>query len=106
MREMSIKEYQKFGRKLFGDNLKKWKFVCPRCGNVASGQDFANLGKDMNDACQNCIGRFSNTVDCDWAAYGLFLTMGKGYLVHLDDGTDVHCFPFLEPIGTEQVSIQ
>jgi hypothetical protein len=47
-----------------------------------------------------------NTVDCDWAAYGLFLTMGKGYLVHLDDGTDVHCFPFLEPIGTEQVSIQ
>ena len=28
------------GQKLFGDDYTKYRFKCPKCGNVASGQDF------------------------------------------------------------------
>ena len=77
----------------FGPNPHDWAFVCPRCGDVATGADFkaalaehpvtysdghhvtasARLGRE-------CIGRTLgaltlpkavNKRGCDWAAYGL-----------------------------------
>lgn len=59
------------------------RFKCPRCGNVATMQDFKDLGVNPERAAKECIGRirpakmaggeFEAGPDggCDWAAYGL-----------------------------------
>ena len=50
----------------------KVQLVCPKCGNIASGEDFKNAGADVNDMYNCCIGRFTKDKGCDWAAFGLF----------------------------------
>lgn len=64
------------GERLFGslrDNMLRWRFKCPRCGNVATVQEFKDAGaKEPDHAVKNCIGRFRRDKGCDWAAYGLF----------------------------------
>ncbi len=60
------------GERLFGKDFTKYKFRCPKCGNVASGQEFKDAGAKPNDIYCNCIGRFVKGKGCDWAAYGLF----------------------------------
>lgn len=61
------------GVRLFGKDVTKWRFKCPKCGHVASGQDFKDAGVvDADLIAKNCIGRHVNGVGCDWAAYGLF----------------------------------
>lgn len=60
------------GERRFGKYLEDYKFKCPKCGNIASGQEFKNAGAKSNDMYQNCIGRFVPGKGCDWAAYGLF----------------------------------
>ena len=103
-KEQTLKEWQEEAKRLFGDNAKQWKFKCPACGHVASVQDFLNVGADANSAYQECIGRHTgkgspkkgDTSGCNWAAYGLFKTMGKGRTVIADDGTKVEVFDFAE----------
>lgn len=65
----------------FGDDPMTYAFRCPRCGDVATLQDFKDAGADPARAGQDCIGRHlgaltkpkpTNTRGCDWAAYGLF----------------------------------
>jgi hypothetical protein len=82
------------------------KFVCPRCGNVATPSDFEALGVSPERAAQECIGRvrpakmaggeFDAGPDggCDWAAYGLF--RGPNFVV-LPDGSESPVFAFAEP---------
>lgn len=64
------------GERLFGslkENFLRWRFKCPRCGNIATIQEFKDVGaKEPDDAVRNCIGRFTSAKGCDWAAYGLF----------------------------------
>ena len=77
-------------------------FQCPKCGHVATGYDFEDVAVDYGRAQSNCIGRFigalekpaTNTVGCDWAAYGLLGTMGKGVNVLLPDGKTREVFDF------------
>ena len=67
------KEWFAEGQRLFGADVLQWRFKCPRCGNIASIQEFKDAGaKHADDAAKNCIGRFVNDRGCDWAAYGLF----------------------------------
>ena len=66
--------------KRFGDDPKRFAFRCPRCGDVATIQDFIDAGSP-DSAGQHCIGRNLGVLKkdakyagrgCDWAAYGLF----------------------------------
>lgn len=34
------KEWSIEGRRLFGDDIMKWKFKCPSCGRVISIQEY------------------------------------------------------------------
>ena len=43
-RNMTKEEWLAEGERLFGKYYEDWKFKCPRCGNVASGQEFKALG--------------------------------------------------------------
>lgn len=83
MRKMTLTEWIAERQDLFGANPYDAKFVCPKCGNVASGHDFENenIEDPLNRMYSNCLGRFSNEIACDWAAYGLFGTLGKGIIV-------------------------
>ena len=53
----SVEEWQAEGKRRFGEDVKKWRFVCPMCGHVAAVQDFIDKGvKDpANAAYEECI---------------------------------------------------
>lgn len=63
------------GVRLFGsgkENIMRWRFKCPRCGNIATIQEFKDAGaKEADEAVKKCIGRFTSAKGCDWTAYGL-----------------------------------
>lgn len=65
-------EWREEGQRLFGKDILTWRFKCPRCGTIATGQDFKDAGANPNDMYEHCIGRFDPNRGCDWAAYGLF----------------------------------
>lgn len=72
MKNYTQKEWLAEGTKLFGTDYTNYRFKCPRCGNVATGQEFKDAGKDVNAMYCECIGRHVKDKGCDWAAYGLF----------------------------------
>lgn len=92
MKEQTIQEWKADGSSLFGSNPKKWKFICPSCGHVQSGEEFEKLENcnDWQDVYTKCIGRFFDGEGCNWAAFGLFRTLGKGRKV--DGKTEVFDF--------------
>ena len=70
--DFTLDEWRKKGVSLFGQFPEDWKFVCPHCGNVASGLDFKEAGAEPDSIYCECIGRYVKGKGCDWAAYGLF----------------------------------
>ena len=60
------------GKRLFGNDYANWRFKCPKCGNVARGSEFRDVGARPDDMAKCCIGRFVRDRGCDWAAFGLF----------------------------------
>ena len=72
LKELTKKQWLREGKTLFGDNFENWKFVCPKCGNIASGIEFKDAGAEINSLYSECIGRYVKKKGCDWAAYGLF----------------------------------
>jgi hypothetical protein len=97
-------------RRLFGPDPAAWRFTCPSCGHEAACGDFASLGADPARAAQECIGRVhleqgraALGPPCDWAAFGLLGTLGRG--VQIEDGhgepTDVFAFAGQEPSTTD-----
>lgn len=105
------------GRRRFGDNFEKWRFVCPICGNVAAVSEyrqFKDCGATPDSAAKECIGRYlpkdqthkafgANTKErgkpCDYAIYGLFRIPGA--IVTGDDGHKMLAFAFAEEINAE-----
>ena len=71
-KEITRDEWLYEGRKLFGDDVNKWKFVCPKCGNIFSAKEFVDAGATVNDAYSCCIGRYVKDKGCNWSAFGLF----------------------------------
>jgi len=73
-------------------DLKRLRFICSRCGHIASAQDFADIGADPERAAVECIGRHLNAdgdPGCDWCAFGLLGTLNGGRIIdgEKDDGT-------------------
>lgn len=77
-----------------------YRFICPMCGNVASADDFKKAGANPGRVAKECIGRTMDQMPkpkkgkkpCDWAAFGLFGTLGKGLVVVMPDGKEVQTF--------------
>ncbi|MGE7305730.1 VVA0879 family protein [Priestia megaterium] len=100
--EQTLEAWREEGKRLFGKQGRDWKFVCPRCENVQSPQDFVDktdMGKEeaLSAAYQMCIGRHFKEHDCNWSAYGLFGTMGKGRTIITPEGEKVSVFDFYQP---------
>jgi hypothetical protein len=96
MRELTLLQFHEEGHKC------GFRFVCPLCGNVATPDDFTALGANADRAAQQCLGRLQMPMAkwqegkllCDWAAYGLFKTMGKGMIVVMPNGGKIETFAF------------
>lgn len=93
---MVVKYEQWAGKavELFGENKQDWKFQCPSCGLALSINDarerFPELkGKGWSPESE-CIGRYTDRVDCNWCAYGLF----SGPLFVECEGKEVAAFDF------------
>ncbi len=70
---MTKEEFFAEGERRFGPDKKKWKFVCPVCGYVASIEDWLNAGGE-NMIAFSCIGRLIGKKEggpCDYAGGGL-----------------------------------
>lgn len=103
MKKYTLKEWLTEANRRFGKDPENWKFICPMCGRVNIGKEFKEAGAQPDDMYCNCIGRFNGNMvpaskskgnGCDWAAYGLFGTAGKGVLVEKQDGSCVEVFDF------------
>lgn len=101
--KQTMEEWLEEGKKKFGEDFENWKFKCPACGHVASGQDFKDLKAEPNDMYQVCIGRINGkgvagATDegngCQWAAFGFLKTLGKGRIVVNSDGEESEVFDF------------
>jgi len=108
MKTITLAEWREEGKKLFGDDPSKWAYVCPACKHVSTGQDFLDVGADINDSYVECIGRKNGkAVDgtkgkdegygCNWAAYGLSGTLNGGMCIETPDGKKVSVFDFHKP---------
>lgn len=100
-------------KKRFGEDAKKWAFVCPACGRVTTLQEIKDAGGKPNDGYSRCIGRLNgkgvsgSTMKknehpedgCDWASFGLFGALGKGDIVVDEDGSEIEVFKMAEVAG-------
>lgn len=102
IKKQTIKEWQAEMKNLF-KSRQDVAFVCPACGKVASIKDHVDAGGTEDNAPQQCIGRTNrkggkdgkdNGFGCNWAAFGLFGTLGKGREIALPDGKPIHVFDF------------
>jgi len=84
--EYTINEWQKELTRRFGPYMEDYRFVCPHCGRVNTGRELRDAGARMDDVAQCCIGRFVPGKGCDWAAFGIFGTLGRGDVVVMPDG--------------------
>lgn len=83
------------GTEFFGDDREVWKFVCPACGDELSLAEAMEKYPELRGCNwapgQECIGRYTDKVDCDWCAYGLF----RGpLLIKREDGRETPAFDF------------
>lgn len=76
--------WQKRGAKLYGPNVALWKFKCPSCGQIQTGEDWKAAGADIRDIDRmlafSCIGRQwlrLNGLDYDVVEF-MEKTKGKG----------------------------
>jgi hypothetical protein len=110
MIKQTLKEWLDEGKERFGEDFTKWKFKCPACGHINTGQEFKDAGADPNDMYVNCIGRFTgkgspqkgDSSGCNWAAYGLFGTLCKGRIV-IKEGKEIEVFDFAEREALREV---
>lgn len=105
MIKQTLEEWLNEAKQRFGEKTTDWKFVCPACGHVASGQDFKDAGAEPNAIYQKCIGRLNSKgtsngknkgVGCNWAAYGLLGNLGKGRTVITPEGKEIEVFDFAD----------
>ncbi len=87
---IGYKTWRKKGLELYGKDLKKWKFRCPICNCVQSGEDFEKLESFKGDwrsfSHFSCLGRWTENPyrpfgkshknkknGCDYTSGGLFV---------------------------------
>lgn len=93
--KISQAEWEAKGKELFGEDKRNWRFVCPKCKDVKSFNDVKEKYPESRGCGwqpgRECIGRYIEEIDCDWAAYGLF----RGPLIIVvNGGGEVPYFDF------------
>ncbi len=115
IRRYTKEEWLNEGKRRFGPDFMKWKFVCPMCGHAAKVEDFKAVGADSPDcAYVECIGRYTgqgspkgfdkreeNGNGCNWAAYGFFGIPRGGVMV---DGHHIFDFASSEEGGAYEAN--
>lgn len=83
----------------FGEDPKKWAFVCPACGHIQTAQDFIdnNIQDVERKVYFSCIGRYVKGIGCDWTLGGL-LSIHKHVIIK--DGI---AHPVFEMASIEQL---
>lgn len=71
----------------FGNNMLRWAFQCPMCGDIAQVGEFPDQGRHPG---QYCIGNFVPDRGCDYKAFGL---IPGPWTVTMDSGSPVSSFP-------------
>lgn len=100
---MTKAEWLARGRELFGDDMSRWRFVCPSCGHVATVRDWRHSGAGETAIAFSCVGRWlSKCVEmgerpgpCNYAGGGLF-RLNPVCIVE-PDGREHNVFAFDEP---------
>lgn len=93
-RTITHEEWKAEGVRRFGADQRKWAFVCPSCGHVATVADWIEAGADEGEVAYSCVGRrrgvggekaFKKSGGpCNYAGGGLFklnpvqVTFGDG----------------------------
>lgn len=76
MKKYTVREWQEEGRRLFGPDIRDWRFRCVKCGEVQCARDFeaAGMGQQLwqGRVYFSCIGRYTEGRGCDWTLGGLF----------------------------------
>ena len=68
VKRIPLKDWLKEGKKLFGEDAKLWRFVCPNCGHIQTPADFFKLRElgifkgDPQTAYYSCIGRYDKRI--------------------------------------------
>jgi hypothetical protein len=60
-RTVTREEWIREGERRFGYDMLNWKFVCPVCGYIASGQEWLDAGAPIGAIGYECISRYSKT---------------------------------------------
>lgn len=73
-KQVTYKEWKGMGEKLYGNDMRNWKFKCPVCGNVQTIQEFIDLKIKHPEryVYYSCIGRWIEDRGCNWTLGGLF----------------------------------
>lgn len=50
MIKQTLEEWRNEATERFGEKTSDWKFICPRCNNVQSPQDFIDSGVAHSEA--------------------------------------------------------
>jgi len=112
---MPHEEWHAEGKRRFGDDPRKWLFVCPMCHTPQSAEDFYRAGFTAGTGEVNkvlgfsCIGRWTGAPPydpgspagrgCDWTLGGLF-TIHRLEII-FPDGERQPCFEFAEASATQ-----
>lgn len=107
VKEMTRDEWFAEGKRLYGDDVEKWRVRCPMCGKVSEVSEFKAAGASSPDcAFVECIGRYTGKgtprkepdgKGCNWAAYGLFgIPRDDKYIITFEDGAKIETFPFAD----------
>lgn len=74
-RQMTRADWLAEGARRFGMPARRWKFVCPSCGTVQTGQMLLDAGLSLENVSTqigfSCIGRHVRGLGCDWTLGGL-----------------------------------
>jgi hypothetical protein len=73
MKTITLAEWKAEGKKLFGNEIKDWKFKCVNCGETQTLREFevAEIPDASSKFYFSCIGRYLQGRGCDWSLGGL-----------------------------------
>lgn len=97
-KQLTLPEWKKEGKKLYGKQVAQWQFKCPACGGVQSKQDFidANIENADSKFYFSCIGRWVKGKGCNWTLGGL-LQIHKREVIS-EEGKLVPVFEFADDL--------
>lgn len=79
-REIKHEDWLKEAKSRFGEDVMKWKFVCPVCYHIQSTEDYKKAGAKQENVAFSCVGRWIP------GSKEAFLQEGKGPCTYAGGG--------------------